>query len=70
MGRYQANYMQALARALYARHDIVLLDDTFTGLDGDTEETIFDNLFGSTGLIRELGTTVVLVSNSCRFPNY
>ncbi|KAB8305120.1 hypothetical protein EYC80_004415 [Monilinia laxa] len=53
-----------LARALFARSDTLLLDDTFSGLDGDTEQTIFDNLFGSTGLMRRLKTTVILVSNS------
>ncbi|TVY93597.1 ABC transporter [Lachnellula willkommii] len=54
----------ALARALFARCDIVLLDDTFSGLDGETEKTVFDNLFGPTGLFRRLKTTAVLVSNS------
>lgn len=56
-----------LARALFARSDILLLDDTFSGLDGDTEQTIFDNLFGSNGLLRRLKTTVVLVSNSSQY---
>ncbi|KAL3428462.1 ABC transporter [Phlyctema vagabunda] len=56
----------ALARALFARYDIILLDDTFSGLDGETEQIVFDNLFGSTGLLRRLKTTVVLVSNSCK----
>ncbi|KAF7162579.1 hypothetical protein CNMCM5623_007825 [Aspergillus felis] len=57
----------ALARALFARCDILLLDDTFSGLDGETEQTIFDNLFGVTGLTRRLETTVVLVSNSSQY---
>lgn len=59
--------MQALARALFARCDIVLLDDTFSGLDGETEKSVFDNLFGPTGLFRRLKTTVVLASNSSKF---
>ncbi|TRX93894.1 hypothetical protein FHL15_005276 [Xylaria flabelliformis] len=54
----------ALARALFARCDLLLLDDTFSELDGDTERIIFNHLFGSTGLLRQLKTTVVLVSNS------
>ncbi|KAI1121698.1 putative ABC transporter [Nemania abortiva] len=54
----------ALARALFARREILLLDDTFSGLDGETEQTIFNNLFGPAGLIRRLRITVVLVSNS------
>lgn len=57
--------MQALARALFARCDILLLDDSFSELDGETEKTIFENLLGATGLTRRLRTTVVLVSNSC-----
>ncbi|KAI1842151.1 hypothetical protein JX266_011684 [Neoarthrinium moseri] len=57
----------ALARTLFARCDIVLLDDNFSGLDGETERTIFNNLFGPSGLLRRLGTTVVLVSNSAQF---
>jgi hypothetical protein len=61
--------MQALARALFARCDIVLLDDCFSGLDGETENKVFENLFGPTGLFRQLKTTVVLVSNS-GMPSY
>lgn len=59
---------QALARALFAKCDILLLDDTFSGLDGKTEQIIFNNLFGTSGLIKRLKTTVVLVSNSCKLP--
>ncbi|KAI0814233.1 putative ABC transporter [Xylaria sp. FL0064] len=57
----------ALARALFQRCDILLLDDTFSGLDGETEQSIFENLFGATGLIRRLKTTVVLISNSSQY---
>ncbi|KAI0117845.1 putative ABC transporter [Nemania sp. FL0031] len=57
----------ALARALFARSDILLLDDTFSGLDGETEQTIFDNLFGFDGLIRRFKTTVLLASNSSQY---
>ncbi|KAF8851871.1 putative ABC transporter [Acephala macrosclerotiorum] len=57
----------ALARALFARCEIVLLDDCFSGLDGETEHYIFENLFGSSGLFKRLGTTVVLVANSAHY---
>ncbi|KAI1271579.1 putative ABC transporter [Xylaria sp. FL0933] len=57
----------ALARALFQRCDILLLDDTFSGLDGDTEQSVFENLFGTTGLLRRLKTTVVLISNSSQY---
>jgi hypothetical protein len=32
-----AHAWQALARAVYARADLVLLDDVFSALDGETE---------------------------------
>ncbi|KAI1809574.1 putative ABC transporter [Poronia punctata] len=56
-----------LARALFSRCDIILLDDVFSGLDGETEDNIFNNLFGSTGLIRRRDVTVVLVSNNSQY---
>ncbi|KAI0401067.1 putative ABC transporter [Xylaria palmicola] len=57
----------ALARALYARCDILLLDDTFSGLDGETERTIFESLFTASGLTRQLKTSAVLISNSSQY---
>ncbi|KAI0391308.1 putative ABC transporter [Xylariaceae sp. FL0594] len=56
-----------LARALFARREILLLDDIFSGLDGETESAVFYNLFGPTGLVRRLGTTVLLVSNASQY---
>ncbi|KAI1209043.1 ABC transporter [Annulohypoxylon truncatum] len=57
----------ALARALFARTAILILDDPFSALDGRTENQIVDNLFGSEGLFGELGTTVILISNSTQY---
>jgi ATP-binding cassette, subfamily C (CFTR/MRP), member 1 len=54
----------ALARALYAKEDVIFLDDIFSGLDADTEEHIFSKLFTRNYLIRELGTTVVFVTHA------
>ncbi|KAB5513252.1 ABC transporter-like protein [Coniochaeta sp. 2T2.1] len=60
----------ALARAVYARCEIVLLDDIFSALDGKTEQQVFGNLFGATGLFRRLKTTVLLVTSSTHhFPS-
>ncbi|KAL4738175.1 P-loop containing nucleoside triphosphate hydrolase protein [Aspergillus similis] len=56
----------ALARAIYARKRILLLDDVFSGLDAATENHIFCSLLGVTGLLREAGTTVVLASSSIK----
>ncbi|KAK8061986.1 oligomycin resistance ATP-dependent permease yor1 [Apiospora phragmitis] len=49
-----------LARALFAKNHILLLDDVLSGLDGDTEQAVFDNILGAKGLLRRLKTTVIL----------
>ncbi|KAI0135168.1 P-loop containing nucleoside triphosphate hydrolase protein [Daldinia grandis] len=54
----------ALARAIFSRSEILILDDPFSALDGSTEHQIIKNLFGLDGLLRKLGITVVLISNS------
>ncbi|KAL6862008.1 P-loop containing nucleoside triphosphate hydrolase protein [Trichoderma novae-zelandiae] len=54
----------ALARAIYARCDIVILDDSFSALDGKTESRIVENLLGPNGHFRKMGTTVFLITNS------
>ncbi|KAJ5901474.1 hypothetical protein N7495_002002 [Penicillium taxi] len=54
----------ALARAVYSREKIVLLDDVFAGQDTATEEHVFQNLFAETGLFRQMSITVVCVTNA------
>ncbi|KAL7811124.1 P-loop containing nucleoside triphosphate hydrolase protein [Trichoderma gracile] len=54
----------ALARAIYARCDIVILDDSFSALDGKTENRIVENLLGPNGYFRKMNTTVFLITNS------
>ncbi|CAG7955917.1 unnamed protein product [Penicillium olsonii] len=54
----------ALARAVYSREKTVFLDDVFAGQDAATEEHIFLNLFAESGLFRQMGTTVVCVTNA------
>ncbi|KAK6000323.1 hypothetical protein QM012_003955 [Aureobasidium pullulans] len=56
----------ALARAVYARKDIILLDDVLSALDVSTEEIIIPRLLGPKGLLRKFGTTIILVSHSSR----
>nr|QIW91876.1 TRT [Phialomyces arenicola] len=56
----------ALARALYARETLVILDDVFSGLDAKTEQTVFSSLFGPDGILRQGDTTTVLATNSIR----
>ncbi|RAK90695.1 ABC transporter [Aspergillus costaricaensis CBS 115574] len=56
----------SLARALYLPSNPLVLDDVFSGLDADTEEKVFRQVFGSDGLLRQRGSTVVLCTHSVR----
>jgi len=56
--------IQALARAVYARREIVVLDDALSGLDTATENHVFHSLLGPDGIFRVLQATVILVSSS------
>ncbi|KAK3311692.1 P-loop containing nucleoside triphosphate hydrolase protein [Chaetomium strumarium] len=56
----------ALARAVYARREIVILDDVLSGLDNSTENHVFHSLLGQHGILRELQSTVLLVSSSAK----
>ena len=42
----------------------MILDDPLSGLDPATEEWVISHLFGSNGLFREIGATVIMASNS------
>ena len=56
----------ALARAIYAKPDIVLLDDVLCALDSKTEKLVVDRVLGPNSLFRKLKTTVVLITYSTR----
>ncbi|KAI0505431.1 putative ABC multidrug transporter [Xylaria bambusicola] len=56
----------SLARALYLQSDLLILDDIFSGLDADTEEQVFRQVFGPEGILRRRGTTVALCTHSIR----
>ncbi|AEO61238.1 ABC transporter [Thermothelomyces thermophilus ATCC 42464] len=56
----------ALARAVYARRKIVILDDVLGGLDNTTENHVFHSLLGEKGLLRGMEATVLLVSSSAK----
>lgn len=43
---------------------MALLDDVFSGLDIQTAQTIFENLFGKQGLLRQWKTTTILATQS------
>ncbi|KAK0117906.1 hypothetical protein ONS95_012222 [Cadophora gregata] len=60
----------ALCRAVYARRQILILDDVFSGLDAASEDRIFSRLLGTTGLLRQLDTTVILVTHAAHRLSY
>lgn len=53
-----------LARAVYARAKIVILDDVLSGLDPRTEEHVFRQALGPGGLLSRSSTTVILATHS------
>lgn len=54
----------ALARAVYSRPNMVLLDDVFSGMDVPTTETVSQRLLGAHGYFRRTHTTVVLATHN------
>ena len=44
----------------------MLLDDVLSALDSNTERRVVERLCSPEGLFRKLGTTVVLVTHSCK----
>jgi len=58
---------QALARAVYCRPDLILLDDIFSGLDRKSLSHIFREVIGENGILAKSGTAVILVTHSTQF---
>ncbi|KAJ5807710.1 hypothetical protein N7447_011166 [Penicillium robsamsonii] len=56
----------ALARAVYLKYRMLVLDDPFSALDEAVTGHIVQRLLGSRGLFRKMATTVLLISNSNR----
>ncbi|THX05327.1 multidrug resistance-like protein [Aureobasidium pullulans] len=57
----------ALARAVYARCSIIILDDVFSQLDLSTQSIIFERLLGPQGLLRRWKSTVVMTVGASKF---
>ncbi|KAJ5085777.1 P-loop containing nucleoside triphosphate hydrolase protein [Penicillium argentinense] len=54
----------ALARALYSRQSVLILDDVLTGLDRETEKSVLEEVFAPNGLVKEFRHTMILATNS------
>jgi ATP-binding cassette subfamily C (CFTR/MRP) protein 1 len=57
----------SLARAVYSRAEIILLDDVFSALDTNTQTVVMFRLFGEAGLLRRPNMTVVLATHASQF---
>jgi ABC-type multidrug transport system fused ATPase/permease subunit len=57
----------ALARAVYSRAPIMLLDDVLSALDANTQTTVMSRLFGESGLLRGRDITVLFVTHASQF---
>lgn len=56
-----------MARAAFARSELLVMDDCFSGLDANTEDTVFDNLLSQEGILRKANMTIVLASSDCEY---
>ncbi|KAH8804690.1 ABC transporter-like protein [Xylogone sp. PMI_703] len=54
----------SLARALYSRRRLIILDGIFSGLDNSTGKAVFSRLFDNQGLFRRLEATVILATHN------
>jgi ATP-binding cassette subfamily C (CFTR/MRP) protein 1 len=68
--KLKSDLKQALAKAVYSRRHILILDDVFSGLDAGSEERIFSRLLGRRGLLRDFGTTVLLATHAAHRLSY
>ncbi|KAI9691968.1 MAG: hypothetical protein M1820_009646 [Bogoriella megaspora] len=57
----------ALARAIYSRKSVVIIDDVLSGLDNTTEKLVFNRLFSQNGLLRRSQATIVLATHAIRW---
>ncbi|WPG98015.1 hypothetical protein R9X50_00079900 [Acrodontium crateriforme] len=60
----------ALARAVYSKQKLLIMDDCFSGLDATTEERIFNRLLGKGGLLRRNKITVILATHAAHRLSY
>lgn len=60
----------SLARALYSRKQLLLLDDVTSGLDRRTEKIVMQRVLGRNGFCRNYGLSVVLATHSREYHNH
>jgi ATP-binding cassette, subfamily C (CFTR/MRP), member 1 len=56
-----------LARAIYSRQKVTVLDDVFSGVDLNNVALITNRLFGKDGYFRQSGRSVIITASSSKF---
>lgn len=56
----------SMARAFYLETDFFVFDDILSGLDADTEDQVFQRVFGPDGFIKRRNATAVLCTHSIK----
>ncbi|OAA36504.1 ABC transporter, transmembrane domain, type 1 [Beauveria brongniartii RCEF 3172] len=54
----------SLARGIFSRKPVVVVDDVLSGLDWATQHFVWDQVFGPSGLLRKNGVTAVLATHA------
>jgi ABC-type protease/lipase transport system fused ATPase/permease subunit len=57
-------FHQALARALYSKSPLLILDDVWSGLDSENARLIEENIFGDNGYCRKAGLSVIITAHA------
>ncbi|GAB7353817.1 hypothetical protein MBLNU459_g4192t2 [Dothideomycetes sp. NU459] len=57
----------ALARAVYSRKPLLVVDDGLSGLDGNTSRHVFNQVFGPNGICKNYGIAAVLATHAVHY---
>lgn len=60
----------SLARAIYARKPVLVIDDMLAGLDNNTEKAVFHRVFGRNGILRKSEATIILATHATHYAQY
>ncbi|KAJ5524996.1 ABC transporter [Penicillium frequentans] len=60
----------ALARAIYSRTEVIILDDIFAGLDPKNLSSLSTQLLGNNGYLRKAGKTIIIATQNPRLVRF
>lgn len=60
-------YFHSLARALYRKADIYLIDDPLSAVDAHVQSHMFDECIGRNGILARQNATRILVTHQLHF---